>query len=145
MVHYLDPQPATAVPTSCPKCGGHRTEAAGRSRNGRGVDRRCNDCDQRFSMLRDRRASDADNMFFPARKDQDRAQAFDSELLTLDAAPIAPVAPVADIDATDSIGDDVLPMEETPIEIAPPSGSVLHSFVHDFQRLANDCQTLFAS
>src|SRR5262245_48337928 len=62
MVHYLVPQPAERIAPTCPKCGGHRTEAAGRSESGRGIDVRCNDCDERFSMLVDRRASDADNM-----------------------------------------------------------------------------------
>jgi len=230
MVHYFDfdrQRAAKATPTSCPKCGGHRTEAAGRSANGRGIDVRCNDCDERFSMRVDRRASDADNMtteveairtvgralaqlpddasrvrvlrwaaerfhvetalapaaapatspvkaavakgpdlslsvdglfdLFPTRKEQDRAQAFDSELLTLEAAPVASAAPIADndaiesidavgpIDALDAIGDDALPAQEAPVEPAPQTGSVLHNFVHDFQRLANDCQTLFSS
>ena len=63
MVHYLVPQRAEeTAPSSCPKCGSHRTEAAGRSENGRGIDVRCHDCDERFSMLIDRRASDGDNM-----------------------------------------------------------------------------------
>jgi hypothetical protein len=35
--------------------------------------------------------------------------------------------------------------EMPPVEGAPQPDSMLHSFVNDFQRLANDCQTLFAT
>jgi hypothetical protein len=224
MVHYFDFQrTAQPVPTSCPKCGGHRTESAGRSPNGRGVDLRCNDCDERFVMLVDRRASDAENMtdefeairtlgralaklpdkaarvrvlrwaaerfqiepalapavappaapvktatvegpdltlsmdglsdLFPARKEQSRTPEFDSDLLTFAAAPPAAIGPIAELDTMDAIDSlDLAPVEAQPVdekpveetEAAPQSGSVLHNFVHDFQRLANDCQTLFA-
>jgi hypothetical protein len=217
MVHYLVPQRAGQPTPTCPKCGSHRTEAAGRAENGRGIDVQCNDCDERFSMLVDRRASDADNMtaeveairivgralaklpddasrvrvlrwaaerfqieaalapaaapaaaivnatavegpdltlsmdglsdLFPARNEQSRARDFESDQLTLDTAQLAAAAPIAELDAIDSIdslGDDVVRVEEKPVETAPQSGSVLHNFVHDFQRLANDCQTLFA-
>ena len=89
---------------------------------------------------------------FPARNEQSRARDFESDLLTLDTAQLAAAAPIAQLDAIDSIdspGDDVVRVEEKPVaekpaETAPLSGSVLHNFVHDFQRLANDCQTLFA-
>jgi transcription elongation factor Elf1 len=226
MVHYLVPQRAGETAPTCPKCGGHRTEAAGRSPNGRGVDLRCHDCDERFVMLVDRRASDADNMtdevdairtvgralarlrddasrvrvlrwaaerfqieaalapavaptaaaavttatdegpdltlsmdglsdLFPARKEQDRTQEFDPDLLTFPVARPAVVDQIAELDTIDSIDSldvvpvaakpvDDKPIEEKPADAAPQSGSVLHNFVHDFQRLANDCQTLFA-
>jgi len=68
---------------------------------------------------------------FPAPRNQDQARAIESDLLTLEAEPIAELAPQV--------------KETTPVEIAPESGSMLHDFVNDFQRLANDCQTLFAS
>jgi hypothetical protein len=204
MVHYLVPQRAErTAPATCPKCGSHRTEAAGRSESGRGIDVRCHDCDKRFSMLIDRRTSDAANLtdeieairvvgrafaqlpdaasrarvlrwaaerfqidtavtpaaapaaapaapvkaakvngpdltlsmdglhdLFPAPKNQAHAQALESDLLTLEAKPVAELAPQVE--------------ETTPVDSAE-SGSVLHNFVNDFQRLANDCQTLFAS
>jgi transcription elongation factor Elf1 len=222
MLHYLVPQRAGEPTPTCPKCGSHRTEAAGRSENGRGIDVRCNDCDERFSMLVDRRASDADNMtdeveairtvgralaklrddtsrvrvlrwaaerfqiedalapaaapaaavvnaatvegpdltlsmdgladLFPTRREQSRARDFESDLLTLDTAQFGAAAPIAKLDAIDSIdspGHDVVTVEEKPVDEKPAdtavqSGSALHNFVHDLQRLANDCQTLFA-
>src|SRR5262245_3245582 len=80
---------------------------------------------------------------FATPKAQDRVPAIESDLLTIDAdlvtgaKPVAEIAPVAECASA---------AEETAaVEPASKSGSMLHNFVDDFQRLANDCQTLFAS
>src|SRR5262245_6299190 len=90
--------------------------------------------------------------FFPAAKHDKHAQLPDSELLALDSL-LLPAAydPHAELDAVDpiekaaSIDDsidrpeiDAPAVEKKPAEPAQQSGSTLHDFVHDLQRLAND-------
>src|SRR5262245_40003429 len=87
--------------------------------------------------------------FFPARKEDEHAALPDSELLTLDNVIPAAADPTDDLDAIDPIApavslDDAIDALEIdapavaskPGAPAPQSRSVLHSFVHDFQRLA---------
>ena len=55
MVHYDRPplRVAQTPPPICPKCGSHRTEIIGRSRDGVTVDLRCNACGARSQVSTD--------------------------------------------------------------------------------------------
>jgi len=68
---------------------------------------------------------------FPAPADPNRVKALAATSLTLTAEPVAALAPHV---------EEIPPVQET-----PQAGSMLHSFVSDFQRLANDCQSVFAA